>query len=296
MCIENILTREYFQTNENLRPWLPYLEEEFSRPYIRHLRGFLRLERMANVDMEDPNLVVYPEPNRILAALEATRLHNIKVVIIGQDPYYNGQADGLSFSMLDGQKFHISSLKTIFEAVNFDLRAINLRSRINPRRGLSLRRIVNLRKRTDLRRRRGFHIRRTDLRRRMDFHIQRIPLDGTVHNLAPWADQGVLLLNSVLSVRSGCAKSHYCHGWELFTDRIIDVVSQHRNRVVFLLWGNDAKKKGIRIDTRRHKVLYASHPSYKKNMKQFIELGHFEKTNEYLRYHGQEEVNWLIST
>lgn len=272
MCIENILTREYFQANENLRPWLPYLEEEFSRPYIRHLRGFLRLERMANVDMEDPNLVVYPEPNRILAALEATRLHSIKIVIIGQDPYHNGQADGLSFSMLNGQGFHKSSLKTIFEAVNFDLRRMILRRR----RKISLHR-------------------RMILCRRISDHIQKIPLDGTVHNLSPWADRGILLLNSVLSVRSGCAKSHYYHGWEHFTDRIIDIVSQHRNHVVFLLWGKEANNKRVMIDTRRHEILYAPHPSYINGKEEFIRSEHFCKANEYLRNHRQNEINWLIS-
>ena len=289
MCTEDILTPEYFLSNQNLQSWLPYLQDEFSRPYIRHLREFLHLESMVNVDMEDPNLVIYPEFNRIFAALKAIRLCNIKVVIIGQDPYHNGRADGLSFSMLDGQGFYKSSLKTIFEAVNLDLRIMNLRERINPRRRMNLLRIVNLRRRIDFRR-------RTNLRRKIGFHIQRIPLDGTVHNLAPWADQGVLLLNSVLTVRSGCAKSHYFHGWEQFTDRIVEIISQHRDHVVFLLWGNEAKNKRVMIDNRRHQILFAPHPSYKKSRKEFITSNHFDKANEYLIKHRQNEINWLIST
>ena len=245
MNIEDVLTSSYFESREELSSWLPYLESEFSRPYICHLRCFLWLERNASDAMEEPNRdVFYPKAKKVFAALEKTPLCNVKAVIVGQDPYHNGQADGLAFSRRTSSQrsFHLSSLYKIFKAVNRDL------------------------------------------------NIE-IPLNGTVHSLRPWAEQGVLLLNTILSVRRGCPKSHYCQGWEKLTDRIIEVVSQNRRNVAFFLWGKEAKCKRAMIDNSGdHAVFCSDHP---RSSKPFA-TEHFSGANQYLSQHGLGEIDWSL--
>ena len=249
MNIEDVLARSYFESNAGLSSWLPYLGSEFSRPYIRHLRSFLRLERNASEALEEPNRIIYPEAKKVFAALEATPLCKVKVVIVGQDPYHNGQADGLAFSLLtppSRSQLSNSSLSTIFNSINSDCDT-------------------------------------------------NICLDENVHSLKSWAEQGVLLLNSVLTVRRKCPKSHYCQGWETFTDKIIEAVSQNRRNVVFLLWGKEAKCKRPIIDGEGgHKILCAPHPASPRrgDKRRFGEANHFRGANAYLERFGQDPICW----
>lgn len=248
MNIEDVLVQSYFESNAGLSSWLPHIRNEFSRPYICHLRKFLQLERGARTALEDPKRAIYPEAEKVFAALEATPLCNVRVVIVGQDPYHNEQADGLAFSMskADENRFNKSnSLKTIFEAVSHDLGS-------------------------------------------------RIQLGYEQCNLKPWADQGVLLLNAVLSVRRGCPKSHYCQGWEKFTDKIIEVISQKRKNVVFLLWGKKARCKCPMIEANRgHKILCAPHPASRKNGDEFKNAKHFSQANCHL---GDRKIEWVFGS
>ena len=241
LSLEDVLTPCHFGNGAGKRTWLPHLREEFGKPYVRHLRKFLKLERKANEICESWG-VIFPEPERVFAALEETPLERVMAVIIGQDPYYNGQADGLAFSMLLRPTSINNSLKTILKAVS--------------------------------------------VTEGMDF-------DDGVHDLKPWAKEGVLLLNSVLTVREGVPKFHYGHGWEILTDKIIEVVSQNRNNVVFLLWGEEAKRKRRMIGAGRgHEILCAPHPAAPGKVREFREARHFCKTNCYLRSKGLPEINW----
>ena len=115
-------------------------------------------------------------------------------------------------------------------------------------------------------------------------------------HLTPWADQGVLLLNSVLSVESGRAASHQGKGWEIFTDRVIDVINREREGVVFMLWGSYAQRKGAMIDAARHRVLKAPHPSPLSAHRGFFGCGHFIAANDYLRERGHSPVDWSLPT
>ena len=252
MNIEDVLTQSYLQTNKRLSSWLPLLSGEFCKPYIFHLRCFLQLERRASHFLGEPDRSVHPEARRVFAALEATTLSRVKVVIVGQDPYHNGEADGLAFSMRDGYSLSSSlssSLNAIFRAINCDLGT-------------------------------------------------NIPTDGTVHNLEGWAHQGVLLLNTVLSVRSGCPKSHYNQGWEKLTGEIIKHVSAEKRYIAFLLWGKEAQKFGngnMIASDRGHKVLCAPHPAARGDeKKEFIKAKHFSQTNRHRRDKGIGDINWNL--
>lgn len=246
MNIEDVLTEDHFSSGGKER-WLPHIRSQFSLPYIHHLQEFLRLEREAGAC--DRNCSIYPEPDRVFQALELTSPCSVKVVILGQDPYPDGQADGLAFSMcnpVNARYFEISSLGKIFEAVNYDLN--------------------------------------TD-----------IPVNGSVYSLQSWADQGVLLLNCALTVRNKVPKSHFCHGWEKFTDKIINAIISDQEHVVFLLWGKEAGKK---IDKRteenikkRHLVLRAPHPVARGG--RFVQAKHFSSANRYLSCHDKENIDWL---
>lgn len=248
MNIENVLTVGHFRSGEK-RHWLPHIEDQFSLPYILHLRAFLRLEREASES--DRNCSIYPEPDKVFQALELTSPCRVRVVILGQDPYYDGQADGLAFSMgnLAGGCGINTSLKQIFTAVNRDCSA-------------------------------------------------NIPLDGSIHDLQSWATQGVLLLNCVLSVRHECPKSHFCHGWEKFTDKIIDTIISDQDHVVFMLWGREAEKKFdecVDLSIREnHCVLRAPHPAARwEKREEFVQAGHFAAANGYLSCHEKGEIDWL---
>jgi len=215
--------------------WKARLEYYFDRPEMQHLSAFLRAELRAGK-------TIYPPPKRIFGALDATPFEQVKVVILGQDPYHGpGQAHGLCFSVLPGVA-PPPSLENIFAEIQRDLAL--------PR-----------------------------------------PDHGC---LIPWARQGVLLLNAVLTVERGLAGSHQGKGWEGFTDAIVDQLNREREGLVFLLWGNPAQAKGRFVDARRHRVLKAPHPSPLSAHRGFIGCGHFSAANAWLREHGSCEIDWRL--
>jgi uracil-DNA glycosylase len=216
--------------------WKARIGDYFDRPEMQRLAEFLRAELRAGKS-------IYPPPGKIFAALDATPFEQVKVVILGQDPYHGpGQAHGLCFSVLPGLP-PPPSLENIFKEIQRDL-------------GIAR------------------------------------PDHGC---LLPWAQQGVLLLNSVLTVERGLAGSHQGKGWEGFTDAVVDQLNRERDGLVFLLWGNDAQAKGKLIDMRRHLVLKAPHPSPLSAHRGFIGCGHFSLTNNWLRDRGQDEIDWRLS-
>lgn len=212
--------------------WKEALVGEFGQPYFQQLKSFLRQEK-ANGHL------LYPSGERIFAAFDATPFHEVKVVIIGQDPYHGpGQANGLCFSVGPGVS-KPPSLQNIFKELRDDL-------------GIP------------------------------------IPQEGSLQR---WAEQGVLLLNATLTVRAGQAGSHQGRGWEQFTDATIRALSERREGLVFLLWGNYARKKGEVVDRAKHLVLEAPHPSPLARGG-FFGCRHFSKANEYLRKRGDREIDW----
>ncbi len=215
--------------------WLAELREEFEKPYMRDLGDFLRREKQYGKR-------IFPPGKEIFNAFEYTPLDQVKVVILGQDPYHGeGQAHGLSFSVKPGVRVP-PSLQNIYKEIHAEL-------------GLP------------------------------------IPSHGY---LAHWAEQGVLMLNSVLSVECAEAGSHQGKGWEQFTDRIIELINRQRHNVVFLLWGSYAQRKGAIIDTERHCVLKAPHPSPLSAHRGFFGCGHFVATNQYLEAEGESPIDWQI--
>lgn len=206
----------------------------FERPEMQALGAFLR-------DEKHNGKVIYPAGPQIFAALNATPFDQVKVVILGQDPYHGpDQAHGFCFSVLPGVR-PPPSLENIFKEIERDLGI--------PR-----------------------------------------PDHGC---LMPWAHQGVLLLNAVLTVERGLAGSHQGKGWEGFTDACVDALNREREGLVFMLWGNYAQAKGKLIDRQRHLVLKAPHPSPLARGG-FDGCAHFSKANEYLRAHGKTPVDWRL--
>ena len=215
--------------------WKARVGDYLSRPEMLRLSEFLRAELRAGK-------TIFPPPRCIFAALDATPFEQVKVVILGQDPYHGpGQAHGLCFSVLPGVP-PPPSLVNIFSEIGRDL-------------GIAR------------------------------------PDHGC---LIPWARQGVLLLNAVLTVERGLAGSHQGKGWEGFTDNVIDHLNREREGLVFLLWGSHAQAKGALIDTRRHRVLKAPHPSPLSAHRGFIGCGHFSKANQWLSEHSQSEIDWSL--
>lgn len=214
--------------------WKRVLQNEFETLYFKSLTDTVRREYASL-----PNQV-FPAPGRIFAAFDSCPFDEVKVVIIGQDPYHgSGQANGLSFSVNPGIPFP-PSLRNIFKEISSDL-------------GVAA------------------------------------PTDG---DLTRWANQGVLLLNSTLTVRAHTPKSHSGIGWEQFTDAAVDALNKRKENIVFLLWGADAIRKGSRIDRNRHLVLTAPHPSPLSASRGFFGCRHFSLTNEWLRQHGMKEIEW----
>lgn len=214
--------------------WESFIQGESRKSYFLTLLQFLEKEKLAGKE-------IYPDESLYFNALKLFPLENVKVVILGQDPYHGeGQAHGLSFSVPDGVKIP-PSLRNIYKelAASID-----------------------------------------------DFEI---PISG---NLTHWAEQGVLLLNSVLSVEKGCAGSHAEKGWEIFTDNIIKYIDESSSDVIFLLWGSYAHKKGMFIDESKHKVLKSTHPSPLSAYRGFLGCGHFKEVNEILRTLGKNEIYW----
>lgn len=199
---------------------------------------------MARIDAERAaGKAIYPPASEVFNALTLTPLDNVKVVILGQDPYHGpGQAHGLCFSVQSGVKMP-PSLVNIYKELAQDIE--------------------------------GFHI----------------PEHG---NLTAWAEQGVLLLNTVLTVEQGKAHSHAKWGWETFTDAVIKSVNDTQHGVVFLLWGSHAQKKGQNIDTQKHYVLNAPHPSPLSAHRGFLGCRHFSQTNTLLSQQGKTPVNWQV--
>lgn len=214
--------------------WKNALGAEFDKPYFASLVSFLHQEKAEGK-------VIYPPGSQIFRAFELTPLDQLKVVILGQDPYHGaGQAMGLSFSVPDDVAAP-PSLKNIFKEIESDL-------------GLEM---------------------------------------SGKPNLEKWARQGVLLLNAILTVRQGAAASHSRIGWQQFTDAVISEISKRCDGVVFLLWGNFARGKKALIDTSRHTVLEAAHPSPLAGGA-FFGCRHFSKTNEILIKEGKEPIDWQL--
>ena len=214
--------------------WKDALQEEFAKEY------FQRLTEIVRAEYSNSALKVYPPASKIFAAFDQCPFNDVKVVIIGQDPYHGpGQANGLSFSVNDGVAIP-PSLRNIFKEINQDTGAP-------------------------------------------------IPSSG---DLTRWAKQGVLLLNSSLTVREHQPKSHSGIGWETFTDAAIRALNDKRVNIVFLLWGSDAIKRGAMIDRNRHLVLQSVHPSPLSASRGFFGNHHFSKTNQYLTEHGLQPIKW----
>ena len=225
--------------NAALRPiigygWMQALAGEFEAPYFAELKAFLVAERAAHA--------VYPKGSDIFNAFNTTPFEEVKVVILGQDPYHGpGQAHGLCFSVPAGVP-PPPSLMNMFAEVERDLG-------IPP------------------------------------------PAHG---DLSPWARQGVLLLNATLTVRAHAAGSHQNKGWERFTDAAIARLSEQHSGLVFLLWGKYAQQKEALIDSGRHYVLKAPHPSPLSAHRGFIGCGHFGQANELLVAQGKRPIDWRL--
>ncbi|SDW52175.1 uracil-DNA glycosylase [Flavobacterium degerlachei] len=215
--------------------WKSILSDEIQKPYFTEL--------MLNVEKEYKEYTCYPPKDLIFAAFDYCSFSNLKVVIIGQDPYHGeGEANGLCFSVNDGVRIP-PSLRNIFREINEDLGSIFL------------------------------------------------PTSG---NLEHWAKQGILLLNASLTVRKDSANSHKHLKWNLFTDAVIQKISDEKEGVVFLLWGAFAHKKGSKIDRSKHLVLESGHPSpMSANQGKWFGNKHFSKTNAYLKKVGQTEISWF---
>ncbi|WP_373898065.1 uracil-DNA glycosylase [Haloimpatiens sp. FM7315] len=214
--------------------WNNLLKHEFEKDYYLELRNFLIKEYRTNT--------VYPNMYDIFNALHYTSYKDVKVVILGQDPYHGpNQAHGLSFSVKPGIT-PPPSLKNIFKELKNDL---------------------------------GLYI----------------PNNGY---LKKWADEGVLLLNTVLTVRKGEANSHKNIGWEVFTDKIISLLNEKEEPIVFILWGNNAQSKLKIINTQRHYIIKSVHPSPLSATRGFFFSKPFSKTNDFLKSIGKSPIDWQI--
>ena len=212
--------------------WKTALHQEFKKEYFVKLCHFLEEEKFK-----------LPPAHKIFSALELCKPSEVKVVILGQDPYHkSGQANGLAFSVNEDTKIP-PSLRNIYKEIQNDL-------------GLSS------------------------------------PTHG---DLEQWARQGVLLLNTVLSVRESEAGSHQGKGWEKLTDAIINYLSEKNSGIVFLLWGKKAQKKAELIDQQKHHILSANHPSPLSSYRGFFGCRHFSKTNALLIQEGKTPIDWQIS-
>ncbi|MDM9622465.1 uracil-DNA glycosylase [Rhizobium sp. S96] len=215
--------------------WRDALAAEFESPYMQQLKAFLTAQKQSGKR-------IFPKGAEYFRALDLTPLADVKVVILGQDPYHGlGQAHGLCFSVRPGVRIP-PSLVNIYKEMQRDLG-------ITPAKH-------------------GF--------------------------LEQWARQGVLLLNSVLTVEEAQAASHQGKGWEKFTDAVIRKVNDECDAVVFMLWGAYAQRKAAFVDTSRHLVLKAAHPSPLSAHNGFFGCGHFSQANAFLQAHGREPIIWQL--
>ncbi len=218
-----------------MQTWTEAIGSEKQKPYF--------MELLARIKAARQHVTVYPPESDVFNAFRYTEFGDVKVVILGQDPYHgSGQAHGLAFSVRDDVAIP-PSLKNIYKELQNDIE--------------------------------GFQI----------------PMNGY---LKPWADQGVLLLNTVLTVEAGQANSHASWGWEQFTDQVIKALNMHREGLVFLLWGSHAQKKGAFIDTSKHLVLKSAHPSPLSAHRGFLGNRHFSTTNAYLVAKGKKPIDWIL--
>ena len=219
-----------------MQSWHEAIGAEKEQVYFQQILHSVKAERAAGT-------LVYPPAADVFNAFKATEFQQVKVVILGQDPYHGaGQAHGLSFSVQAGVA-PPPSLVNIYKELADDIA--------------------------------GFQI----------------PAHGCLQH---WAEQGVLLLNTVLTVRAGQAHSHAALGWETFTDRVIAMLNQEREGLVFLLWGSHAQKKGAFIDRSRHCVLTAPHPSPLSAYRGFFGCKHFSQANAYLQQQGLAAIDWQV--
>ncbi|WP_319782094.1 uracil-DNA glycosylase [Oceanisphaera sp. IT1-181] len=216
--------------------WQQLIEQEQQQPYLQQTLAFVEQERAAGK-------VIYPPAQNVFSAFELTPLNQVKVVILGQDPYHGpNQAHGLCFSVLPGVKVP-PSLRNMYKELTTDIKDF-----VTPEHGC----------------------------------------------LTSWAEQGVLMINTVLTVEAGKAHSHAKLGWETFTDKVIQTVNEQCEGVVFLLWGSHAQKKGAAIDTERHHILTTVHPSPLSAYRGFFGCQHFSKTNQLLKQQGKESIDWNL--
>ena len=216
--------------------WRAHLDEEFQKPYMNDLRQFLKSQYSAGKK-------IFPSKDKYFAAFNLTPFDQVKVVILGQDPYHGaGQAHGLCFSVPQGQAIP-PSLVNIYKELKSDLN-----------------------------------------------------IDPVRHgNLESWAKQGVLLLNSVLTVEEGRAAAHQGKGWENFTDQVIRKLNEKREHLVFILWGAYAQKKAAFVDRKKHLVIESPHPSPLSSHRGFFGSKPFSQANTYLGKQGISPINWNLT-
>lgn len=219
-----------------MNQWQQLLAEEKSKDYFQETLSYIEQRRSEGI-------AVYPPENEVFSAFQTPSFEDIKVVILGQDPYHGiGQAHGLCFSVKPGIK-PPPSLANIYKELADDIK--------------------------------GF----------------KVPEHGYLQS---WAEQGVLLLNTVLTVEEGQAHSHKHLGWEKFTDKVIDIINDKAQDVIFILWGAHAQKKGKKIDKSKHHVLSGPHPSPLSAYRGFFGCKHFSKTNELLIKQDKLAINWQV--
>lgn len=218
------------------KSWLIHIDDEFEKPYMQDLKQFL-------VKEQSQGKAILPPPSNWFNALNTTPFDDVKVVILGQDPYpTQGHAHGLCFSVMPEVKPLPKSLLNINKELMTDLNIDNSHT--------------------------GY--------------------------LQPWAEQGVLMLNAVLTVEESNANSHQGKGWETFTDRIIQELNDKKENIVFILWGAYAQKKGQHIDTTKHQIIKSAHPSPLAAYRGFWGSKPFSQTNHFLEESGMTAINWQL--
>ena len=219
-----------------INSWNDILEIEKQKSYFKNILNYIETKRKQGI-------IIYPDNKNIFNAFKYTDYNNLKVVILGQDPYHGeGQAHGLSFSVQSNQKIP-PSLKNIYKELSQDIK--------------------------------GFQI----------------PNHG---NLTSWANQGVLMLNTVLTVENKKPHSHAKIGWKQFTDEIINIINKNKKNIIFLLWGKHAQQKCNSIDQKNNFILTAAHPSPLSAYRGFLGCRHFSKTNQILAKNNQKIINWQL--
>lgn len=214
--------------------WDQYLSDEYDKEYFKELIDFVKDEYKSKT--------IYPKQNEIFNAFRYTPYEDVKVVILGQDPYHDErQAEGLSFSVSNDVK-RPPSLQNIFKELEDDL---------------------------------GIKV-------------------GQSNSLKPWAMEGVLLLNAVLTVEEHKAASHQGKGWELFTDEVIRIINKKETPVVFILWGNFARNKKSLITNPKHLIIESAHPSPFSARNGFFGSRPFSRTNEFLKKNNIKEIDWSV--